>query len=253
MLIEFFGLPGSGKSTMSRIAVELLQAQGLAVEEVTFDLDHRRNGPGRILAKFAHILRFVAANPFHAIGDVVGVAASGQATLKDGGKAIFNWLFIASVASRKREANHITMLDQGVAQALWSVRFAAKRNAGPNAMLGRAERAAFMPDLVVHVRASLQNVGDRLSARSDPVSRLDKQGRDRQALQRSESLADALIHQLRSNGICVIDVFSDEPGDLATGAARIVDAVMARLSQRHRQLHGWQQQFEGPGEENRSI
>jgi thymidylate kinase len=248
MLIEFFGLPGSGKSTMSRMSADLLEARGLTVEEVTFELDHRRKAHRRILTKLVHILRFAARYPVRAIGDGIVVASSGQATWKDGCKALFNWLFIASIAARKRAASQIVMLDQGVAQALWSVRFAARRDAGLDAMLRRARRAALLPDLVVHVRTDLHVVGDRLSARAGRVSRLDAQGRDLQALRHSESQADALIHRLRSSGISVIDLPSEDPGDLVTGARCIADTIMARLNQRNQHLRARQEPFTGTAE-----
>ena len=50
--IEFYGLPGSGKSTLSHIVAERLRSEGYAVEEPSYDIDHQHPLPKRV-KKFA--------------------------------------------------------------------------------------------------------------------------------------------------------------------------------------------------------
>ena len=231
MLIEFFGLPGSGKSTMSRRVATLLLRRGLIVDEITFDLDHRRRRFDKVLTKLARLVRYAFAHPRHALSDLVTITATRQATLVDLGKVVFNWLFIASLASRKRSPSRITVLDQGVAQAMWSIGFAARNEKSLDRLLADMPGAALRPDLIVHVRADFAMIGDRLAARQRRVSRLDALGRDHQALARAVAHCDAIIGKLTSSGTPVIEVENRDPGQLVAGARLIARAILTVVNE----------------------
>jgi hypothetical protein len=231
MLIEFFGLPGSGKSTISRLVADLLLKRGLAVEEITYNLDHGRSHAERLLVKLSHLLRYAAAHPRCAFSGLVAVAVTRQASLHDLCKSVFNWMFIASLASRKRSSNSITLLDQGIAQALWSVGFAARREASLDLLWAEAKRAALRPDLVICVRADFQTIGDRLAARERRVSRLDALGRDQQALQHAEAHGSTIMLGLRSSGIPVIEVENNDRAHLVSGARLVAGAILTALNE----------------------
>jgi hypothetical protein len=151
--------------------------------------------------------------------------------LLDLGKASFNWIFIASLPSRKRSSSRITFLDQGIAQALWSIGVAARHEKGLDLLMGNMDERALRPDLVFHVRADFQRIGDRLAIRDRRVSRLDALGRDHQALLRAEADGDAIIGKLKRVGIRVIEVENSHPGQLASGAQLIAGAITAMLSE----------------------
>jgi thymidylate kinase len=230
MLIEFFGLPGSGKSTMSRLVADLLLKRGLAVEEITYDLDHKRPRVERLLVKISHLLQYAATHPRYVLSGLAQVVATRQRSLLDLGKSVFNWMFIASIASRTQSSHTITLLDQGVAQALWSIRFAARQQNSLELLLAEAERAPLRPDLIICVRANFQTIGDRLAARARRVSRLDALGQDYKALQRAETHASAIMHKLRSSGIPVIEVENNDRKQLHSGARLVAGAILTTLT-----------------------
>jgi hypothetical protein len=231
MLIEFFGLPGTGKSTLSRMAADLLMERGLIVDEMTYDLDHRRPRGQRQLAKLTHLLRYAAAHPCRTASDLAKIAATRQATLLDLGKASFNWIFIASLASQRLASSRITFLDQGVAQALWSIGFAAQNRKPLDLLIANIEGQTLRPDLVFHVRADFKRLGDRLACRSRHVSRLDALGGDHQALLRAEASGDAIIGRLKCAGIPVIEVENSQPEHLASGAQLIANTITTMLNE----------------------
>jgi hypothetical protein len=231
MLIEFFGLPGAGKSTMSRLAADLLLKRGLVVDEVTYNLDHRRSGLERQLAKLGRCVRYAAAHPRHALSDLVRIAATRQATLIDFGKSIFNWMYIASLASRRRSSGRIAFLDQGVAQAMWSICFAALHGKALDLLLGDRQLGALWPDLIIHVQADFQTIGHRLANRQRRVSRLDALGQDHQALLSAEAYVDAIIRRLKAAGIPVIEVENSDPGQLASAARLIANSITTMLNE----------------------
>jgi hypothetical protein len=238
MLIEFFGLPGTGKSTMSRVVVDLVLKRGLVVDEITYDLDHRRPPIERLLAKIAHLARYFAAHPCRGLSDLVRIAATRQATLLDLAKSIFNWMFIASIAAQKRSPHRIVILDQGVAQAMWSIGFAAQDEKSLEKLVTEARGAAPRPDLIVHVRAKWQTIGDRLATRERCVSRLDALGQDHKALQRAEMHGDMIMRMLRSSGIPVIEVENDDRTQLISGARLVAGAILTRLNEQRIALGG---------------
>jgi hypothetical protein len=231
MLIEFFGLPGTGKSTLSRLGADLLMNRGLIVDEMTYDLDHRRPRVQRQLAKLTHILRYVAAHPCRTVSDLARIAATRQATLLDLGKSSFNWIFIASLASQRLASSRITFLDQGVAQAVWSIGFAAQHGKPLDLLMADMEGRTLRPDLVVHVRADFQRLGDRLAGRERRVSRLDALGRDHQALLRAQAYGDAIIGKLKCAGIPVIEVENSHPQQLASTGQLITRTITTMLNE----------------------
>ncbi len=231
MLIEFVGLPGAGKTTMSRNVAELLLDRQLTVDETTYELSHRYHRLPGLLVKFAHLTRYAVAHPRLAFSNSARIAATRQATLRDLGKSIFNWMFIASLASRKRSPARIMILDQGVAQAMWSIGFAAQRETWLDDLCARAQTSAHKPDLLIHVRADFQKIGDRLATRAQHLSRMDTLGRDHNVLQRAEAHGDAIIGKFKSFGVPVIDVKNDDPEQLTSGARCVADAIVTKLGE----------------------
>ena len=96
------------------------------MNEVTYDIDHRRSRSVSQLLKPAHLAPYVARHPRRALADIVRIAATRQARRVDLAKSIFNWTFIVTRRTRALGARR-SLLDQGVAQAIWSVGFAARR------------------------------------------------------------------------------------------------------------------------------
>jgi AAA domain len=233
MLIEFFGLPGAGKSTMSRQVAAILLTRGIALDEITYDLAQGWRGPGRRLAKLVHLARYTAAHPSQAASCLARIVATRQTTAMDLGKSLFNGLFIASVAARRRSTSRVMLLDQGVAQALWSIGFAARREAWLDLLLPRDRRIIHAPDLIVQVRAGLRTIEDRLRARERRVSRLEDDLRGaEQALSRAEALGEAIIARFKMANVPVIVVDSDDAEQLASGAQMVARLVVAMLDER---------------------
>jgi thymidylate kinase len=232
LLVEFFGLPGAGKSSMSRHVAEILLSRGLAVDEVTYDIDHRHRRPMRAVFKVARILRYSGANPRKALVFSAGIAATEQATLSDLAKSALNWIYIASLASCERSDGRIVLLDQGLAQALWSIGFAARREAWLN-LLDDSVDGVIGPDMVVYVRADLQTVRDRLARREPRVSRLERViDMDDGPLRRAEVHSKAVVQILEKHGVAVLEVVNDNPDERILGAERIAGAITSMQEER---------------------
>ncbi len=231
MLIEFLGLPGCGKSTLSRSLADLMVEQRFVVDETTYDLDHRRRKLGRQCAKLAYLFPFAARNPNSVLSNLLAIARTRQSSLADLRRAGFNWVVILSVVARKQSPSIITVLDQGIAQAIWTIGFAAQRGSWLELLPTRNKQAAAMPDLVVRVRADFATIGDRLGARKRRVSRMDAVGRDLEALRRAENIVDLIVSRLQAIGVPVIEIDNNDVAQLALGASRIATVIMTGLSE----------------------
>lgn len=63
VFLEFFGLPGSGKSVISHLIAEQLREQGKAVLEPSYELDHICGEKKRKLVKFSKFVYFTLLHP----------------------------------------------------------------------------------------------------------------------------------------------------------------------------------------------
>lgn len=63
VFLEFYGLPGSGKSTISHLVAEELRKQGKKVIEPTYDTDHRCSPSVRKGIKLLKLIRYALFSP----------------------------------------------------------------------------------------------------------------------------------------------------------------------------------------------
>lgn len=231
MLIEFLGVPGCGKSTLSRHLAETLMDHRLVVDETTYDIDHRRRTLHRQWLKLSLILTYAARSPRSAVSEFITIAGTRQASVADLKRAAFNWLFIRSVAARRRPPSVITILDQGFAQALWTTGFAAARASWLELLRGRHMHRAALPNLVVHVRADLATIGDRLEKRRQHASRMDGLGRNPDALRRAETISELVASRLQAIGIPIIEADNNDASQLMLSAHRVAAEIMTRLNE----------------------
>jgi hypothetical protein len=229
MLIEFLGLPGCGKSTLARLVGDHLKEQGLRVKEPTYILDHQLHKAARRRTKFRLLTSFSARNPRTALADLLIILRTRQASLSDMQKASFNWLYISCLATGQPASPVVTLLDQGIAQAVWSIALAARRETWVDLLAQGRWRNGGLPDLVVSVHADLATIGERLDARTTRVSRMDHLGHDLHALRRGEAICGVIATTLRAMRVPVIDIVSNEAPDLATGAHRVSDVILTAL------------------------
>jgi thymidylate kinase len=116
LLIEFIGIPGAGKSTISKRAVHLMSKDDVCVKQPTYDIN---NGLSSLVRPFAKI-------PY-VVYESMGIKNTALSTyIKQKGiyhlnfKLLFNWLFVNGVIGWEVGKKQITVLDQGLLQALWS-------------------------------------------------------------------------------------------------------------------------------------
>jgi hypothetical protein len=234
MLIEFFGLPGSGKSTVSRLVAERLINEGIAVDETTYDIDHRCRRAVQLARKASGLIHYVATRPQRALRESKQIMATGQKGRHRLAKLAANWMFIASIEARRRRPHSLTLLDQGLAQAIWSIGYAASEPDWLDVLLAGGQLDGLMPDAVVWIHADHCAVSERLGTRQGGASLLDSRRVDDEMLARAEAISVSIMIKLRSKGARLLEVYNNKPDDLHDAASKVFDEILSlrRLSRR---------------------
>lgn len=229
MLIEFFGLPGAGKSTLSQLVSAQLRAQGIAVDEATYVVDHRCGRALRLAKKATSIVGYAATRPYNMFRELRQILATRQSASRDLSRSISNWMFVASIAAKRRDRNSLVLLDQGFAQAIWTIGFGARQPNWLDLFFANTDLDALMPDAIIRVNASQTVAAHRLAQREGGASRLDGKSIDDGVLNRGEARCEAILARARSNGVRIFEVENNEPSQLSDATTFVVDEIVWML------------------------
>jgi Mrp family chromosome partitioning ATPase len=231
LLVTFVGLPGTGKSTLSARAAQLLLQRGIpcrVCKEAAFR---------KLRNKAAWVAREVIGNPRWAARSVRGILATRQRSLLDLVKMVVNWLCLSFLIRRAAGAGGVCLFDEGLFQALWSVGLGA-RNEGWLSSLPLLDPTPPAPSLTVVVRSSLETVERRLAARPACASRLEKWlPEDPGILSKAGRLMEVVEELVgrrcrREEGMRVLVIDNDRKDALQANALKITNYVQQLLTDR---------------------
>ena len=162
-IIEFFGIPGVGKSYMAKTTI-----QGKAFHPL--DIYEQSNKLLRIFKKTTLIIRhfptaissFLWARKFVSCHSSMGVIRRCKVT--------FNWVFIDSIIRDAAQGQHaLVVLDQGITQGLWSTHFGTNDKSSVEVfstlISNFLQKLPITEWIIVHVVASKGIVKARLANR----------------------------------------------------------------------------------------
>jgi predicted kinase len=233
LVVEFVGLPGAGKSALSRQVADLLRAEGSTVSEPTARLD-QSGAAWRTLAKVGYGIISVTASPLNAIRWMRTFVTMKQRGLSDLGRVGLNWFFLAGLTRALANRPGVHLLDQGIVQGLWSAAYGAREKTISGREIVAALLASLPPRiLVIVVETSPDIVRNRLHARAGGDSRLERDltGGESDASLTRAIAAFASMQELvelleRQGAIAVMRVQGEQPGQLQIAAK----AVAARIT-----------------------
>jgi thymidylate kinase len=233
--VEFLGLPGAGKSGVSRRVAEILANDGHPVVDTNYALTHRSGVLARRLRKFAGIAREIVLHPAYSARSTWAITATKQRTLSDLLGAVSNWLFVSSLLREGGRALHL--LDEGIFQALWSVGFGAASDDWTSVV--RAAGSGFpVPDVVVIVNVSAATAERRLRARGLKQSRVEGLlETDPGVLETSRRLLDqvrAVLFQMAKSGkhLHIQEVANERDDDLEPNARSLAGVLIPMIESR---------------------
>ena len=222
VIVEFVGLPGVGKSTLSRRVAAALATDHSQVTEPIHLIDNR-SGPHRVLSKGRFAAEHALRRPQTALSLTRILFSTDQASTADRIRVGFNLQYVAGVISRARSTSDVALLDQGPYQGVWSVGFRSSTDWAT--LLERFDRFLSLtaPDLVVLVEADTDIIVDRLRSRECGDTRFAP---DKPAFDRGVDGYNLLKHRIQSakNSESIV-VKNETHADLDAGANRIAAAV----------------------------
>jgi thymidylate kinase len=217
VVVEFFGLPGAGKSSLAHRVAQLLAADGRAVHEPSRALAHGLGRPQRVLRKALRVAREAIAHPRSSARALRAIAATRQRRRGDLVRVGFNWLLVTALARAARTRSGVHLLDQGLVQGAWSIALDGDSDRAL-ALLESSRTAELLPDRVVIVAASPAALRQRLSARPGSLSRLERGGGDA-LFARGEQIAARIVAWL--GDFATVTAINETPADLEQRAAEL--------------------------------
>ena len=173
-VVEFCGLPGSGKSYVLDLVGSRLRDRGIPAHGAEPRVGPEVSTVTRLGRKLVLVGGLAIAQPVDSVRTGVQIGL-GQREISDAVARPFQWLLTQALLSRASHAEGVHLMDEGLVQALWSVGLRGDVD-GVLGRLGGSRRRWAAPDVVVVVDAPIQTVRDRLRARGSSHSRTQRLG-----------------------------------------------------------------------------
>jgi thymidylate kinase len=228
-IVEFVGLPGSGKSTVSHAVAGILRGAGRPVSERSFDIAHRLRAVPRRLAKLRLAGRTVLLHPWAALALAVQVARTRQRNWLDGAAKTLELLYVCGLVADRSRRPGFHLLDQGFFCGIASIAFGAASPDPLGRLVEIGTKCCGRPpaDLVLVLEVAPATAIERLRRRPGTTSRLERN----LASPGFEGDLRAAVASLR-----LVRLALDEPGKawsvrvVSEEAARSADTLAAEIA-----------------------
>ena len=224
ILVEFCGLPGSGKSTIAAYTCRALLAAGVAAHIADAQVSATVRRPERVLRRSQLAAAQAVTRPVAAARAARLVAATRPAP-RDGIALLAQWLMLQRLLSHARCREGVTLVEEGVVQTLWSLALRARADALEQM---RSSLAPGNTDLVVVVDTPTGVILDRLDRRPSRHSRtqsLDPASRGAE-LDHGRGLLDGLLSSVPQGRLTLLNDGSTPVAELGQHIASWVLRTM---------------------------
>lgn len=231
--IEFFGVPGAGKTSVARELISLLGRDGLKVQFsgaiMNDDAGFAKRSFRRLILTTSELCR----HPRMAVRRSMRVAGLGGAW-RDKVHSLWNYCSVLAMTMkhRRRGGSELLVCDQGMMQAVWSGRMGARVCDAVSPAKAMAGGEWFRHSLVVHLAVGPEIAQPRLERRGRKSARIQRRtGPDLQrqwelAQRIDRDIADEVRGELRR---CSLeDRFLELPNSGDQSPAEIAQLVLHR-------------------------
>jgi hypothetical protein len=233
-VVELFGLPGSGKSYLARELLRISAEIGLPMNLPVACVGPAVPSLPRRARKLGLAAGQMLQRPVPSFITMRSIA-SFQRPRTEGLSRCVQWAITQRLLTSAGRSPGVHLFDEGLLQALWSVGLRGDVTPTLRVLERRSGRYA-MPDLVVTVHASIDEIEDRLTARLSRHSRLQER-RDpivrRGELARGAELVGSLVawwgHIAPGPGR-LIEIRNDPGHDLRGEAVALLGMIASRAN-----------------------
>lgn len=167
-IVEFVGLPGTGKTTLSRGVAEELSERGFSIGEPTHEIETCRR-VSRIGYKTRLVLTILLNNPSIGFSQTKAVLNSKQKSTSDLFRVLFNLLYVSGIENNYKSTEKIYILDQGLVQGIWAVGFSSAKDWAE--IVREISPLVATPSIIVFVETDKTTITERLQRRRGNHSR----------------------------------------------------------------------------------
>lgn len=174
--MEFFGLPGIGKTTAANLLGKRLRQCNLAVDEQACAWE-KRTFVGRQLHRIGIIAPRLMDREFRSLCVRIArfVAEGGQESPIDLVRVTWNLCFVSACILGKRSGGApIVILDQGLLQGFWSISLKSRRQKTSEKWIDILSAVGVDDIVFLHLRGGIGVAQGRLLQRDDRSSRMQK-------------------------------------------------------------------------------
>jgi hypothetical protein len=231
-VVELFGLPGSGKSYLTKELLRISADIGLPM-----NLPVERVGPAvpslpRRARKLGLAAGQVLQRPVPSFTTMRSIVMNQRPHTEGLGRCV-QWAITQRLLTSAGRSPGVHLFDEGLLQSLWSVGLRGDVTPMLRSLEQRSGRYA-MPDLVVTVHASIDEIEDRLAARLSRHSRLQEHMDPivrRRELGRGAELVGSLVawwEHIAPGPGRLIEIRNDPGRDLHAEAVALLDMIASR-------------------------
>ncbi|OQY40900.1 MAG: hypothetical protein B6229_00545 [Spirochaetaceae bacterium 4572_7] len=193
--IEFIGNPSSGKSTIVEDLTSTLRGDGFKVLNLSYEIA-RMGRKRKILHKLLYYIKFTLIHPAKIIYIFAVLINSRQNSLKDFVKVYFNFIFVLSLYTNRRNYDYdYVFYDQGFYQAIWSILIEANTKVNIENLYTRLNEIPYL----VYLDVDRSEVERRLKLRETNLSRFEQNEDIEDALNRSYTILETIFSTYNSN------------------------------------------------------
>jgi len=241
MIIEFVGLPASGKSTIANHLIKRLRNFGFRVNHPTYDLKNQVSRTYRICRKMNYGISALVQSPILSAQQLKLIFDSNQQSRSDTVRNIYNWLYLAGLGRQYQSQTDVTVIDQGLIQALWSIDLSSRNQSVTRLKQLAVSELKFVEDrIVVIVRCDRSAIKQRLANRKRNASRVSPNTNSTYSLDEALKSMDKTIDVLSecsSEFKNVIEVKSNEQKDIADAVSVIIEKLRINLPNHEKHKH----------------
>lgn len=169
LLIEFIGLPGAGKSTISKQVREELKDSDIIFDNL-IGIECPLSRLNRSIWKIKYIVKEIVLHPAFNLKQINLILRSKQETFMDFIIVTTNWIIMMGQWRKGKKTGKNIISDQGIVQAVWSVFLSAKEDMCIEEFLDQVD----LPDIVFYIKIDREIMKLRLTKRNSGQSRMER-------------------------------------------------------------------------------
>lgn len=233
MIIELCGVPGAGKSHLTKELAQELRRAGQQVELPLEPVSPRCRTSVRLLRKLGWASRELVTHPVASALAVRAVSRSAQGSIRTIVVRSLNLVVLRSCLRRARGRHGTHIVDQGLIQELGSLAYCGDGEAAMGATDPGPDRLA--PDVILVVDVDIDVADRRLDARAGTESRIERAGTDRRAqLDRQEHLLSGLLDSWIDRFGAIVPTRVHRVDNSTDGSSPDLTELVAAVSDAHR-------------------